>query len=147
MELRMKKQLALIALPVILAACTSNGDASVVTKEDLQHHHWILAQVDGQDYVQPERGTPPSIEVGEEMTVNGFAGCNGYFGQGELKDGRFRVDGMGMTMMMCSDEMMNIEQVMSDTLSEWSDITLTDNTLTLKNNKHQVTFKLRDWVN
>ncbi|MDP2570774.1 META domain-containing protein [Vibrio penaeicida] len=147
MELRMKKQLALIALPVILAACTSNGDASVVTKEDLQHHHWILTQVDGQDYVKPEHSKHPNIEVGEKLTVNGFAGCNGYFGQGELKDGQFRVENMGMTMMMCSDEMMNTEQVMSDALGEWSDVTLTKDTLTLKNDKHQVTFTLRDWVN
>nr|WP_038143815.1 META domain-containing protein [Vibrio nigripulchritudo] len=147
MELRMKKQLALIALPVLLAACTSNGDATVVTNEDLQHHHWILAQVDGKEYVKPEHGKHPSIEVGENMTVNGFAGCNGYFGRGELKDGKFRVVDMGMTMMMCPDDMMNTEQVISSTLNDWSDITLTKDTLVLEGNDHQVTFKLRDWVN
>jgi len=143
----MKKHLAVLALPVLLAACSNSDNAPEVTKTDLEHHHWVLAKIDGNDYQIPEQGKAPSIEVGEKMTANGYAGCNNYFGQAELKDGKFRVNGMGMTMMMCPDSMMATEQVVAGTLSEWSDITLTKDAMILKGNEHELTFTLRDWVN
>ncbi len=42
---------------------------------------------------------------------------------------------------------MKIEKVMSETLSDWSDVTLTDQGLVLKNADHELTFTLREWVN
>ena len=50
-------------------------------------------------------------------------------------------------MKMCMDDQMKIEQAMSETLTEWSDITLTKEGLMLKNDDHELTFQLRDWVN
>lgn len=143
----MKKHLAVLALPILLAACSNSDNAAEITSTDLQHHNWVLAKVDGKAISLPAEAKVPSIEVGEKMSANGFAGCNTYFGQAELKDGKFRVDGMGMTMMMCSDTAMQTEQVVAGTLSEWSDITLTKESLILKGAEHELTFTLRDWVN
>lgn len=81
------------------------------------------------------------------MTANGHAGCNNFFGQGELKDNKFRIEKMGMTMKMCGEDAMNTEMTMSQVLTEWSDITLTKDSLELKNDAHTLTFTLRDWVN
>jgi heat shock protein HslJ len=152
MKINKKALLAAVVLPVLITACSaqnSNSEESVqvITPQDLQHHNWNLAKIDGQMISVEDKSQTPRLEVGENMTVNGNAGCNNYFGQGELEDGKFRVKQMGMTMKMCGDDAMNIEMSMSKTLSDWSEMTLTKESLVLKGSEHTLTFKLRDWVN
>ncbi|MEF1290631.1 META domain-containing protein [Vibrio sp. M260118] len=148
MKLSPKTLLAAITLPLVVTACVTNGDDSTqITAQDLQHHNWELVSIDGTDLVLEERQNPPRLEVGEKMTANGNAGCNNFFGQAELKDNQFRIEKMGMTMKMCVGDVMDIEQAFSQTLSDWSDMTLTKDTMTLKNDNHTLTFKLSDWKN
>ncbi len=148
MKLSPKTLLAAITLPLVVTACATNGDdATQITAQDLQHHNWELVSIDGTDLVLEERQNPPRLEVGEKMTANGNAGCNNFFGQAELKDNQFRIKKMGMTMKMCVGEVMDIEQAFGQTLSDWSDMTLTKDTMTLKNDVHTLTFKLSDWKN
>ncbi|MBB1314000.1 MULTISPECIES: META domain-containing protein [Aliivibrio] len=147
----MKKLLVAISLPVLMAACSSNGDMmtdATVSADMLQHHNWQLTEVDGNAVATPEKMEAPRLEIGEKMTANGNAGCNNFFGQAELnKEGQFRIEKMGMTMKMCMGDAMTTEQAMSSTLSSWSDITLTKENLILKGQDHELTFTLRDWVN
>lgn len=147
----MKKLLVAISLPVLMAACSSNGDMmtdATVSADMLQHHNWQLTEVDGNAVTTPEKMEAPRLEIGEKMTANGNAGCNNFFGQAELnKEGQFRIEKMGMTMKMCMGDAMTTEQAMSSTLSSWSDITLTKENLILKGQDHELTFTLRDWVN
>lgn len=147
MKLSLKTLVAAISLPVLMTACASNGDnVKEITAQDLQHHNWQLVQIDGKNIAAEERQAP-RLEIGENLTANGNAGCNNFFGQAELKDNQLRIEKMGMTMKMCMEDQMKIEKVMSDTLSDWSDITLTNEGLVLKNADHELTFELRDWVN
>lgn len=118
-----------------------------VTAQDLQHHNWNLVQIDGNPIQIYEQSEAPRLEIGEKMTANGNAGCNNFFGQGELKDGQFRIEKMGMTMKMCPGAAMDIERTFSQTLSDWSEITVTQNGLELKGQAHTLTFELKDWVN
>ncbi|MCE7627345.1 META domain-containing protein, partial [Vibrio fluvialis] len=89
----------------------------------------------------------PRLEIGEKMMASGNAGCNNFFGQAELKDNRLRIEKMGMTMKMCIGDVMDTEQAVSQSLMDWNDVTLTKDTLTLKNDVHTLTFTLREWVN
>ncbi len=147
MKLSLKTLVAAISLPVLMTACASNGDnVKEITAQDLQHHNWQLVQIDGKNIAAGERQAP-RLEIGENLTANGNAGCNNFFGQAELKDNQLRIEKMGMTMKMCMEDQMKIEKVMSETLSDWSDITLTNEGLVLKNADHELTFELRDWVN
>ncbi|ENM3735582.1 TPA: META domain-containing protein [Vibrio cholerae] len=146
MKLSSKSLLAAITLPVLMTACASNGDAVQITAQDLQHHNWQLTQIDGKDVVKSEHEQAPRLEIGEQMMASGNAGCNNFFGKAELKDNQFRIEKMGMTMKMCIGDAMDTEQVVSQTLTDWSQITLTKETLTLKNDVHTLTFTLRDWV-
>ncbi len=152
MKINKKALLAAVVLPVLITACSaqkSNSEETVqaITPQDLQHHNWNLEKIDGQMISVQDKSQTPRLEIGEKMTANGNAGCNNYFGQGELEDGKFRIKQMGMTMKMCGDDAMNIEMSMSKTLSDWSEITLTKESLVLKGSEHTLTFKLRDWVN
>ena len=147
MKLSLKALVAAISLPVLMTACASKGDnVKEITAQDLQHHNWQLVQIDGKSIAAEERQAP-RLEIGENLTANGNAGCNNFFGQAELKDNQLRIEKMGMTMKMCMEDQMKIEKVMSETLSDWSDITLTNEGLVLKNADHELTFELRDWVN
>ncbi|KQH86017.1 heat-shock protein HslJ [Vibrio furnissii] len=147
MKLSSKSLLAAMAMPVLLAACASNGDDVQITAADLQHHNWQLTQIDGQDIVKNEHFDAPRLEIGEKMMASGNAGCNNFFGQAELKDNRLRIEKMGMTMKMCIGDVMDTEQAVSQSLMDWNDVTLTKDALTLKNDVHTLTFTLRDWVN
>ncbi|MGR5178737.1 META domain-containing protein [Vibrio parahaemolyticus] len=151
MKIFSKKLLAAVALPVLMTACTANDTKEeamkAVTAQDLQHHNWNLVQIDGNPIQVDDQHQAPRLEIGEKMTANGNAGCNNFFGQGELKDGQFRIEKMGMTMKMCNDNAMDIEQTMSKTLSDWSDITVTKDGLVLKGAEHTLTFELKDWMN
>ncbi|MEX3072949.1 META domain-containing protein [Vibrio alginolyticus] len=148
MKLSLKTLVAAISLPVLMTACTSNGDnVKEITAQDLQHHNWELVQIDGNKIELTERQKAPRLEIGENLTANGNAGCNNFFGQAELKNNQLRIEKMGMTMKICIGDIMNIEKAMSTTLSDWSDITLTKDGLVLKNSEHELTFTLRDWVN
>lgn len=148
MKLSSKKLLAALSLPMLMTACASNGDdVKQITATDLQHHNWSLISVDGKAVTAEEGQALPNLEVGEKMTANGNAGCNNFFGQAELKDNQFRIEKMALTMKMCMGESMNVEQAFSQTLSDWSDMTLTKDSLVLKNEAHTLTFKLSDWKN
>ncbi|EGQ8134590.1 META domain-containing protein [Vibrio parahaemolyticus] len=148
MKLSLKTLVTAISLPVLMTACASNGDdVKEITAQDLQHHNWELVQVDGKNIVLDENQKAARLEIGENLTANGNAGCNNFFGQAELKNNQLRIEKMGMTMKMCMEDQMKIENAMTQTLSNWSDITLTKNGLVLKNADHELTFTLRDWVN
>ncbi|MCW8329707.1 META domain-containing protein [Photobacterium sp. SDRW27] len=140
-----KRFLAALALPIILAACAaSNEDTSVVAKSDIVTHNWILTKVDNKAIELPEPFKAPTLELNQDMAANGHSGCNRYFGQAELKDGKLRIEKMGMTMMACPEPAMEMERVMSGTLMEWSDATVLGNELTLTNTNHTLTFKRSD---
>ncbi|HBN6300055.1 META domain-containing protein [Vibrio parahaemolyticus] len=148
MKLSLKTLVTAISLPALMTACASNGDdVKEITAQDLQHHNWELVQVDGKNIVLDENQKAARLEIGENLTANGNAGCNNFFGQAELKNNQLRIEKMGMTMKMCMEDQMKIENAMTQTLSNWSDITLTKDGLVLKNADHELTFTLRDWVN
>ncbi|HCE3274890.1 META domain-containing protein [Vibrio parahaemolyticus] len=148
MKLSLKTLVTAISLPVLMTACASNGDdVKEITAQDLQHHNWELVQVDGKNIVLDENQKAARLEIGENLTANGNAGCNNFFGQAELTNNQLRIEKMGMTMKMCMEDQMKIENAMTQTLSNWSDITLTKDGLVLKNADHELTFTLRDWVN
>lgn len=144
----MKKLITALSVPVLLAACSSTDKADFVTPADLQHHRWVLIEVDGKEVPEAHNDIRPDLEIGEAMTSHGNAGCNGFHGQAEInpKTGEFRIEKMAMTMKMCQGEAMNIERAVASTLSAWSKIDLGKDSLTLSNDQHKLTYTLKDWV-
>ncbi|OBT13468.1 heat-shock protein HslJ [Vibrio sp. UCD-FRSSP16_10] len=163
----MYKKSGIISLVLLLSACSTtqqtpsnqtDSSATAVSKvvssesltvndKALQHHHWILSDIDGEPIASDPHFKAPTLEIGENMTANGLAGCNNFFGQGELNNGKFRIQQMGMTMKMCPDAIMKTEMLYSQALAQWNQVTLTQSQLVLKGPEHTLTFKLKDWVN
>lgn len=160
----MYKALTLVSTALVISACSSLGKADsvsttkeakmddslktiVLSEETLQHHHWQLTMIDGAAVESIENFKAPTLEIGENMSTNGHAGCNNFFGQGELNEGKFRIQQMATTMKICPEAVMNIEMAYSKALVEWSVVTLTQQGLELENAQHTLVFELKDWVN
>lgn len=138
----MPRILLLLLALLLLSACSSTPRFA---QQDLQHHHWVLDRLDGQ-VVASGPDNRPDIEIGEHFTVNGIAGCNRYFGQGNLEGNRFWVSSLGSTAMACQPGLDQIERAVLATLMEGATLEGTQETLILKGKRHRLEYKLRDWV-
>ena len=78
------------------------------------------------------------------MRATGHAGCNNFFGQAQLNDNQLMLKNMGMSQKMCFGDVMKTEKILSRLLSDWSDITLSEEYLELDNGTHTLTFKMND---
>lgn len=141
-----KRLLTVLALPMVLAACTGMNDKSnqVATESDLINNNWVLTQVDNKTIKLPEPLNAPNLELTYGMSANGHSGCNRYFGQAKLNDGQLRIEKMGMTMMACPAPAMDMEKTLTQMLTNWSDAKISGDELTLTNTNRTLTFKRVD---
>lgn len=141
MTLRIKPLFITLALPLFLAACTSTtqNNASFDVSQ-LSNQTWKLSSINGQDLALNEHAKAPTLELNDTLKANGNAGCNLYFGQAELKEGQLRIEQMGMTMMMCQEPSMQIEQTFSHALAQWNQVTINGQQLTLTTKDNVLVF-------
>ena len=78
---------------------------SDLTDAALTGKRWKLVELNGAPVKANDQDSPSFIEFQkEENKVNGFAGCNNFFGNYELKEGnRISFSKMASTMMACPD--------------------------------------------
>jgi len=97
----------LAAIPILLVGlslgCSSTG---TVNSEQLKYTQWKLSQVDGQ--VIPSSYSA-SLSFIDALQVNGFAGCNKFFGEGALRNNRLKVNKLGMTRKSCGEQLDQFE--------------------------------------
>ena len=139
------RYLSLLGLSALLSACASTPSGIPLNAESLQHHHWVLEQIDGQP-ITAEKGQHPDLEIGEHLRANGNAGCNRFMGQVELQGQQLRISKMASTMMLCPAPQQDWEKAMTSTLSDWSEAELSAQHLRLKGSQHELLLRLSDWV-
>jgi len=93
---------AVTALSV--TACLPIGEANS-TNLDIS----ILRSAKWVDVAALEDRKPVSLEFKNNASVNGHAGCNGYFGAFEIKAQSVAFKYIGSTRMMCEPESMDTE--------------------------------------
>jgi Heat shock protein len=129
-----------VMLAAGVTACSSGNDANNAKNEVTTAgvaQQWQLTMID-QQAISAEGS--PTLNINKDMEVNGHTGCNRYFGQAELDSNRFKIDRMASTKMACAETAMALEQTMSQVLSQWSDASLRNNTLSLSNDAHTLVF-------
>ncbi|WP_181388377.1 META domain-containing protein [Vibrio albus] len=146
----MNKKLMMLLMPVILGACTyssttASNNTTTISEAALQHHNWTLIQVDNHKLTDLQIKEKPNLEIGENMRATGFAGCNHFFGQSILRENQFKIEKMAISQKMCFGQVMGIENILSDTLTQYSTIILYEDYLKLHNGTHQLIFKLNDY--
>ncbi|MFC3034107.1 META domain-containing protein [Pseudoalteromonas fenneropenaei] len=96
--------IAFVALLTGLSGCVSTKSLSA---DVLKYTRWQLHTINGKPVQLPN---PVSIRFIDALQVNGFAGCNRFFGEGRVDNGKLLVANLGMTRKACSDSENRVEQ-------------------------------------
>lgn len=119
----------LAAIPMlIIGLCIGCSSTGTVTSEQLKYTKWQLSRVDG--LVIPASYSA-SLSFIEALQVNGFAGCNKFFGEGQLDDNHLTVNKLGMTRKSCGDELDEFELQFLNALKQGVPLQIQDQQLVL----------------
>ncbi|MGL5947994.1 MAG: META domain-containing protein [Aeromonas sp.] len=110
---------------------------------DFLHRHWRLVAVDGQ--ALPAHW-PMDLEVGEQFTLLGHAGCQQFSAQGHWQAGALHVESIELTPVACPNAQHAVTHAVLSTLSAGGRIEGTLSRWTWHGPSHQLTYQLRDWV-
>ncbi|MBB1385036.1 META domain-containing protein [Pseudoalteromonas sp. SG45-5] len=114
---------------LIIGLCVGCASTGTVTSEQLKYTQWQLSRVDG-------LAIPPSFSASmsfiEALQVNGFAGCNKFFGEGSLEEGSLTVSKLGMTRKSCGEELDEFEQQLLQTLKQGAELKMQDQQLVMQ---------------
>lgn len=117
-----------------LSGCISTGK---VDTEALKYSAWQLQSINGQNITQLQSDSglgekPIDIRFIDALQVNGFAGCNRFFGEGEIVEGQLKVKNLGMTRKYCGEEIAQVESQLINQLQIGVLLEVNANKLTLK---------------
>jgi heat shock protein HslJ len=142
MKLSLKAIVMAITFTTVLTACVG-GDSTPVKLTDIQGASWYLTKVDGKSLNMAPNKKPPFLNIDHQTTATGMSGCNSFVGEAELKpnDHRFRIIHLNSTLKLCLQDEQKLEDIVTQTLSEWSQIDMTKDTLTLSGKKHTLVYQ------
>ncbi|MFT6789918.1 MAG: heat shock protein HslJ [Pseudoalteromonas rhizosphaerae] len=119
----------LAAIPMlIIGLCIGCSSTGTVTSEQLKYTKWQLSRVDG---LAIPASYSASLSFIEALQVNGFAGCNKFFGEGQLDDNHLTVNKLGMTRKSCGDELDEFELQFLNALKQGVPLQIQDQQLVL----------------
>ncbi|MEJ6475797.1 META domain-containing protein [Pseudoalteromonas piscicida] len=135
------KFISIICAVIALSGCVSTGK---VDTNVLKYSAWQLQSINGQNVAQLNiessvASMPIELRFIDALQVNGFAGCNRFFGEGEVIEGQLKVKNLGMTRKYCGEEVAKVEAQLINQLQIGVALDLVANQLTLKG-KPQFTF-------
>jgi len=120
----------LAAIPMlVIGLCVGCASTGTVTTEQLKYTQWQLSKVD--DLAIPA-SFKASMSFIEALQINGFAGCNKFFGEGSLEDSSLSVSKLGMTRKSCGAELDEFEQQFLQALQQGAVLNMQDQTLVMQ---------------
>lgn len=123
----------LAAIPMlIIGLCIGCSSTGTVTSEQLKYTKWQLSRVDG---LAIPASYSASLSFIEALQVNGFAGCNKFFGEGELDESHLTVNKLGMTRKSCGEQLDEFELQLLDTLRQGAALQIKGQQLVLNGEK------------
>lgn len=127
-----------LAVPLLFVLfCLGCSSTSTVTSEQLKYTQWQLSKVNG---LSLDVSQSASMRFIEAMQINGFAGCNKFFGEAVLTDDdSIVVYKLGMTRKSCGEKADELERSLLTALREGAAIKLEGEQLTLQGT-HRFTF-------
>lgn len=135
----MKKVCFGLLMGVFMISCSSQKKCA--NKPDcLANTTWELQMIsqDGKQLVVSE--TVPTLTFTEKGEVNGFAGCNQYFGAYKVDENGISIMPSGSTKAFCQD-VMELEDAFLRGLADVKNYTLTENSLELNANTRNLTIQ------
>lgn len=135
---------ALLATALLLGACSTTG---TIQKTDLMHHHWNLSAIDG---AAVDAAIKSDLEIGENLSIHGLAGCNRFFGTATLKQNVLKAEPLASTQMACPPAQQQVENAVLGTLVKGAVVHIVagnqEQQLKLVGPKHTLTYQLSDFM-
>ncbi|MDR0790326.1 MAG: META domain-containing protein [Bacteroidales bacterium] len=137
----LKRSLILIIASTMIfsLACSKKVVSSDEAKSENQSNKslyqttWVLLKVNAKQIKQAEGKKPVTLFIDQESkNVNGYAGCNRYFGKLEQKKDAISFSQMGATKMMCPPADMSIEDSYLQALNKVDNYVISDTELQLR---------------
>ncbi len=145
----MKNKLSTVAIVLglsgsaVLSGCTMVWDdpnsLNLFSEKTLPQGHWQLNQID--EVAQPS--SEMRLQLIEDDQIMGHTGCNRFFGKTRIEDNQLYVEQIGMTKMLCSDELDKQERMLLNMLEIGVPFTVSNKALIL-NGKPVLHFKRLD---
>ncbi|TMP81173.1 heat-shock protein [Pseudoalteromonas phenolica] len=127
----------------VLSGCTMVWDdpnsLNPFSEKTLPQGHWQLSQIDEVAQTSSEM----RLQLVEENQIMGHTGCNRFFGKTRIEGNQLYVEQIGMTKMLCSDELDKQERMLLNMLEIGVPFTVSDKALIL-NGKPVLHFKRLD---
>ncbi|MEM6277561.1 MAG: META domain-containing protein [Pseudomonadota bacterium] len=76
---------------------------------------WSVIDISGQAMIE---GSDAGLAFGNDMTVSGSAGCNGFNGEYTLESAQLSFGPLATTRKLCADPIMKQERIVLDTLGQ-----------------------------
>lgn len=121
----------------------------LVTHGDLQHHRWLLEEINGArpDPIVLSRESRPELDFGASMHVFGKSGCNEFAGRARLIGAGLRIEVLESSQVSCSSVVQDIDATIMHVLDGATSVRVTaDRRLTLARDEVSLAYVLRDWV-
>lgn len=148
--MKASKIIILGVFPLFLVGCQLNKKTSDKSSEDMEitdiqqkmieGKRWKLKELKGKkmNFKENQEGEIYFTLKSSENSINGFAGCNNFFGEYELKgNNKIKVSNIGMTLMACPD--LDIDETdFINTLEAIDTYQINNETLQIKDNRGKV---------
>lgn len=109
----------------------NSGSCSPTATAPLRDTHWKLVEIEGKNVTTPDgQESAYLVLAGESSKVQGFGGCNNFFGQYSSSGEDLTFSGLGSTMKACPDGM-DTEMMFLQALGETNRAVIDGNTLQL----------------
>jgi heat shock protein HslJ len=143
--MRFIKKIAVLLTTLFLVSCSAETNDQVQIAntliESMQiQQQWRLVAIDGQA-IDPQINSTLSISDGNKATGN--LACNAFFGTLQVQENQLKIDKMGSTRKMCEDKVNAVEFIVAAVLSDWSEVSLDGESLTLLGKVHKLRYKVQ----
>ncbi len=135
--------LVAVSLSIFLVACSNESNVNAqesmqsITLEEIGKE-WKLVSIDNNS-----TDITSTLNIDNQAQAKGNLACNNFFGTIELQENKFRIAKMGSTRRMCEPEVNDVEMTVSSTLASWSEVQLTEQMLTIKDDQHTLIYSIK----
>ncbi len=121
------------------------SDAEIAEGQNLEAeivgHTWVLTHIDGEEAAE---GSAATTTLAEDGKVEGFGGCNRYFGTYTLLGDTLEVAPLASTKMACPPPLMDLEDRFLERLEAARYLRLDGSELTLTGDEGELVFVLQE---
>lgn len=143
--MRFIEKISVLLTTLFLVSCSAEtNDRLPMTNTPIAsmqiQQQWRLVAVDG---LAPDPQINSTLSISDGNKATGNLACNAFFGTLQVQENQFKIDKMGSTRKMCEAKVNAVELIVAEVLSDWSEVSLDGESLTLLGKVHKLRYKVQ----